>query len=406
MKIVNISKQEFDKSSFSHPLHSFYQTSMYGNLMKNYKYKVSYYGFLDEKTNTLLGVTMMLTKNLLLGYKYGYCPRGFLIDYNDEKLIDEITNELKIHFKPRNYIFIKIDPLIIKNKLSKTGDVLPSVYTSNLDIILTNKGYYYYDRKTLKPRFNGLLKVTGSSETIFKKLDSKTKEKITIAKSSGIEIFKGTNNDIEKFYALIKNKQKNNLKFYQNLSACYQNSFEIYFAKIKPYKYLENVKRLYNIEVQNYETISNDILEKKKLGLSYDEKIKIYKETEEKIEKYRLCINEAQELINNKVEEKVIATCAIILDKYWIEFLIEQEQKEYSKFNSLYLLKWYIIEKYAKQGAIYFDLNGLKGKFSDDNFYERNKTNLDFNTDITEYIGEFDLVLNENIYKIYKKINK
>ena len=158
MKIVKLTMQQFDYFSYNHHMHSFYQTSMYGNLMKNYKYKVSYYGFLDEKTNTLLGVTMMLTKNLLLGYKYGYCPRGFLIDYNDEKLIDEITNELKIHFTPRNYIFIKIDPLIIKNKLSKTGDVLPSVYTSNLDVILTNKGYYYYDKKTLKPRFNGLLK--------------------------------------------------------------------------------------------------------------------------------------------------------------------------------------------------------------------------------------------------------
>ena len=57
-----------------------------------------------------------------------------------------------------------------------------------------------------------------------------------------------------------------------------------------------------------------------------------------------------------------------------------------------------------KLGAIYFDLNAITGYFENNNkFKGLNEMKLGFGADVTEYIGEFDLVINKNIYNIHKK---
>ena len=47
------------------------------------------------------------------------------------------------------------------------------------------------------------------------------------------------------------------------------------------------------------------------------------------------------------------------------------------------------------------------GEFQEKNKYtELNETKLGYNTTITEYIGEFDIVLNSLSYNLYKSFNK
>ena len=41
-----------------------------------------------------------------------YAPRGYLLDFNDSKLLELFTNELKRYVKKSKGIFIKIDPYI------------------------------------------------------------------------------------------------------------------------------------------------------------------------------------------------------------------------------------------------------------------------------------------------------
>ena len=107
MKIVILTPEQFDNFSDNHPLHTYYQTSMYGNLMKKNGFKVEYYGFVDG-SNMLIGATLMLTKKLFFGHKYAYAPRGFLIDYDNKQLITELCRKLKRYLAKSNYVFLKI----------------------------------------------------------------------------------------------------------------------------------------------------------------------------------------------------------------------------------------------------------------------------------------------------------
>ena len=53
------------------------------------------------------------------------------------------------------------------------------------------------------------------------------------------------------------------------------------------------------------------------------------------------------------------------------------------------------------------NLNGIVGEFEQKNEYSGlNEMKLGFNSIVTEYVGEFDIVLNNFAYNLYKKINK
>lgn len=407
MKIVILTPTQFDNYSFNHPLHSFYQTSMYANLMKEYNYDIEYYGFADDNNN-LIGASLILTQKIAGNYKYGYAPRGFLINYDDKELIKELTIKFKSYFSKLKYVFLKIDPIVINNKRDRDGNIIPSLYSSDLIPYLCDIGYSYFGENkffgTLKPRWNAILKVTGTSTTIFKSFDDQVRNKIRKAQSRGVEIFQGTYDDMKMFYSFVAKKHYRKLEYYQNFSKCFGDRFELYFARLNSEEYLKNIKKLYELEISKNESLNSEIQEKSATG-KVSEKLMNSKLTSDKlINTYKSELAAASELFTTNPKGIVIGACAIILDRNGVELLIEGQNPKYGLYYPMYLLKWHVIGKYAKQGAVYFDLNAITGFFEEDNKYKGlNETKLGFGADVTEYIGEFDLVIKPQFYRFYCK---
>ena len=66
-----------------------------------------------------------------------------------------------------------------------------------------------------------------------------------------------------------------------------------------------------------------------------------------------------------------------------------------------------MIEDYHKERLKYINLNGVTEDFTSENEFKGvNDTKLGFNTIITEYVGEFDIILNNFNYKLYINLNK
>ena len=88
--------------------------------------------------------------------------------------------------------------------------------------------------------------------------------------------------------------------------------------------------------------------------------------------------------------------------------VIEGFNKKYKALNPNYLLKWQMIKDYRQKGYKYFNLNAVSGAFEDTaNDYEGlNEMKLGYGAVITEYIGEFDIILNGLTYNLYRSFNK
>ena len=93
MKVVKLNSQAFDKYVSSTSYNNYFQTSSYGNLINKFGLKEEYYGF--EENGQLVGALLLLSKPVFMRFKYGYSPRGIIIDYNDDKLVNTAIKELK-----------------------------------------------------------------------------------------------------------------------------------------------------------------------------------------------------------------------------------------------------------------------------------------------------------------------
>ena len=413
MKIVFLTPQQFDNFSYAHPMHTSYQTSNYGILMSKYGYDTTYYGFVDN-SNNLVGATLLLTTEFKRNKKYAYAPRGFLIDYDDKNAVRDVTNIFRNYLTTQDYVFLKIDPPVVNNKRDHDGNIIPSNYNGKIINILKELDYNYFgDNKffgTVKPRWNAILKITGSSKTIFNNFDRNTKNKIRKAISRGVEVIKGTPFDMEIFYAFVAKKHKRKLDYYKNYAEAFGNKFEIYFAKLDSVTYLRNIKQLYEKEYENNEKINN-LIQTAASNKNVSLKLSNSKITSNKLmDVYTKELQLATKLLEKNPNGIIIGTCAVIINPNGVELLIEGFNPNYSLYYPNYLLKWHVIEKYAKNGALYIDLNAITGYFEKNNKYRGlNEMKLGYNSDVTEYIGEFDLVLNKGQYKKFnnsKSFNK
>ena len=142
LTLKNIEKEKFDEFVKNHKTKShFLQTSAWGEFAKENKGVTPYYLGLTDQNNKILGTALLLQKKLPLNYCYFYCPRGFVIDYNNNELVKEMTNKLKEFAKNKKGIYVKIDPDIKLHNLDIDGNVIDGEDNHKLIEYLQSLGY-------------------------------------------------------------------------------------------------------------------------------------------------------------------------------------------------------------------------------------------------------------------------
>ena len=65
MKVVNLNESQFDNFAINHKYRNYYQSSMYGNLIKKFGYKIQYIGIIND-SNKLIGATLIMYKEVFM----------------------------------------------------------------------------------------------------------------------------------------------------------------------------------------------------------------------------------------------------------------------------------------------------------------------------------------------------
>ena len=105
---TNIEEKEFNSFVQNFPSTCFMQTSNWAKVKTSWEHDLV--GMYEN--DKLLCSAMILKRNLFLGKKLIYIPRGFAIDYSNEELLQCFVISLKKYAKENNAIDIKIDPYI------------------------------------------------------------------------------------------------------------------------------------------------------------------------------------------------------------------------------------------------------------------------------------------------------
>lgn len=388
MKIVSLNNNEFEEFANNHTLRNYCQTLNYAKVMVDKGYSHEFIGYKDD-SNNIVGASLILKKKIGTFAKFVYAPKGVLIDYYDTELVKKFMKDLCSYYKKRGYSFLKINPEIIIGEIKK--ETFNTTYNQNVNIIDTLKDFGFKRRREiypldfLYPRINPYINLKKYEETIEISDINET------ANRNGFSIEIGTKKDLDTLNEFINNKYNNDINYYKNILNNFGNNAELVLLKINYEECLINARERYHKELENNnyynELIQNDNSEASILGkMQSDKDLLKYKDE---------VVHATEGLKYNKI--KYVGGAIII--KYQNRISIIADGFEENVLYTKEYLYNYLINKY-KDNYEFIDLNGLASDNKETSkYYDFNKTKLQFNPTIYEFIGEFDIVLNEILFK-------
>ncbi len=393
MQLKELTLEEFQNFYDKHPLRNYCQTINYALVMGQFDYNYELIGLVDN--DHIYAASIILIKRVGLKSYFAYAPKGFLVDYTDEELFTKFIDLIKKYYSKKNCIFIKINPEIAVGELnSKSGNI---DYNNNYQInnILQKNGFINvgvnqdFD-ETLFPSFTGIvpLKDFGIS-----KVSKNTRNKVRKAIRMGLTSKIGDINDLK----IIK-------RFMPSLDDFYYEDFYNSFAKnnlvdvitvsIDPETYLSNIQRAFEKEQS-----INAKLAQRIINNNTNRNINKKMNSDRALLSYKNEIVAATNMLKENKPE-IIAGAIVVKDGSRVQIIASGFNKEYKRFVPNYYL-YYAILNYYKDEYLYADLNGISNNFSKDSKYHGlNRFKMGFNPKVYELIGEHDLILSPNNYRM------
>ena len=390
MKIEELESNEYEEYISKNKYTTFYQKEYWGKLKKDGGWNYKLVGM--KKNNKIVGATLLLFKNLPLGLKLFYSPRGFLIDYNDEELLKEFVLEIKEYVKKENGFILKIDPYVEYKTRDIDGNVVEGgVDNSKVVENLKKLGFKHYGfnkdiSKELQPRWMYVLDLKGKTEDeIFSNFSKHYRKTIRRTEKQGL---------------VVERISKDKLMDYKKIME-HTSSRRDFIDR--PYSYYEN---MYDKIGENL--IINVCYLDTNLGISKfkDEikKIEGYQDIKDyhlkDIEDYKKKI-ELYESYQKKYGDKIplAGTMSIVCGKEYLNLFGGAKEA-------------------LNLGCEIYNFYGISGNFEKENndMYGVYEFKRGFGGRVVELIGEFDLIISKpkyclynfmfKTYKIVKKIIK
>lgn len=407
MKIVTLSPDQFDKFASRHKYRNYFQSSKYGTLMTKYGYNIHYLGIVSD-TNKLIGATLLLYKQVFMSNKIAYAPRGILFNYDNEEYFLEAIKKIKQTLGKQGFMMLRMDPYVPLTIRDANGTIIN--FNNQGNNIIENieaSGFKYKGKNNFfeneKPRWESLVILNQNTEELFSNFDKRTRNKIRRGVNFGIEVEKDNEQNIDKLYEYIKNTSKKPKGYYKELCKVFGDNAEVYYAKINTEKYTLNSRIAYEKEIENNNSLSlaiqNTELDANKKNIILNKKM----ESDRLLDTYKSALVHATNLLKEHPNGLIIGG-ALIIKYNDAAFVIEEGiDQKYKGQDPEYVIKWKLIEDNTNMNLKYINLGAISGQFEGKNPYSSlNERKLGFNTTVTEYIGEFDIVLNNFTYNLYK----
>lgn len=406
METKEIDDKTLDEFVFNSNKSHFMQTSAWKDVSKNRGYIPHCLGLYEN--NNLKATALMLEKKIG-PYSTYYCPRGFICDYSDKKLLKNVIETLKTYTKKNHGLYFKINPDIIIAKLDGDANRIETYDTFGLiDFFKENggnfRGFTTKFTESSAPRFTFRVDVSQSEEDLFKNLHNTTKKILKDKSPYEVTITKNQEGALDDFYKVMKETSLRKKmfvesydyfkNFYENLKN--KNEADIYVASINS----NRLKEIFNNKLAAVDK-EIDTVNQRPDGPKKENKLKDLAQKRNKILKLKAEVDELK-------EERIVLSSIITAkfkDKVWTIHGGNSNQLLF--LNANYELYYHILLDSKKEGYTTVDFYGSEGKVNKDSqIYGIYLFKLRFGGDFVEFVGEFDFVTRPLANKIISNLLK
>lgn len=391
MQIREINKNELDNFLSTIP-HSLYQTEEYAKTMEKQGFNIKILG-LDENGNIIGSTILLISKKM--GFTYAFAPRGFVIDYNNFELVNKFTTEIKKYCKKNGIVAIKLNPRIIREINGNTNNNNYKEICANLSKLKYSHMGYNDFFESFKPRFEAIIEIK-AKEAMFNNIKKEYRTKIRSAIDNGVEIHKGTYNDLEYLYLQTEKKYPRDLLYFRYLYYFFSQNkkIDLFYAKLDCKKLLNKFRILY----VKQEKICSEI--DKAIKLNHSNKLTALKiEADNLLGKYHNQLSNATKMVQKNPEGIIIASALFIKESNEVYMIMDGFDKKYKRYNAKHLLIWEVLNYYKNYK--YLNLGGMTS-LKEDKYKGLNNFKMNFGSSCYEYVGDLELVCIPSKYFLLK----
>ncbi|MCT4545374.1 MAG: aminoacyltransferase [Vallitalea sp.] len=390
--VTHIDEKRFTDFNEKHPNGHALQSIEWGELKSIGEWTRELVGLEDDNGELIAGAMVLRRKLPVLSKFILYAPRGYVLDYNDIKLIKEFTEKIKQYAKKTKAIFVKIDPCIIYKERTIDGDIKEDgIDNTKLIESMKSMGYAHkgtnLDFEGIQPRFVFKLDIDKEKEKLLKSFHHKTRYNIRLAEKKDVEIYEGDLNDLKDFERIMRVTGARDgfitrpLKYFEDMYKTMekQGKMKLFMAKYNVIKALE------------------------KAEIDLDKEINSKKPNEDRIKKLQKEIPKMKDLAKQNKDGIVVSGAIILINGKKAWYLYGASDNLYRNIMPNYLLQWEMIKYSMDRGCTLYDFRGISGNLDPNHhLYGLYRFKKGFNGDFVEYIGEFDLVVNRFFYNLWE----
>ncbi|MEA2097672.1 MAG: peptidoglycan bridge formation glycyltransferase FemA/FemB family protein [Patescibacteria group bacterium] len=347
----------------------------------------------QELKNKLSAVALIVKYDLPFGRSYFYCPRGPVIDESriknqESRILDFLFSEIKKIAKKEKSLFLRFDPPIEMNDCWFYGP--ERLWNQNAKLLQKSstvpKGLWSQHNNLKKspseiqPRDTLFLDLTKSEEELLKEMKQKTRYNIRLAKRKELRI--------RNYESGITNQECFKEKFEEFWKLVEETSARDKFKSHNKNYYWKMLKNLGKMQKAPQPVRCGGAMEPTKL------QAKLY---------------------FAEYGNKIIATNIVLFFGEIAVYLHGASSNEYRNVMAPYLLQWQQILDAKKAGCKKYDFWGISSKSQIQSANWRTKFNnwsgitrfkKGFSGYEKNYIGAYDLILDNIGYPIYKIVHK
>ena len=403
MELRELTKKEFDNYAINHPLGSFQQTSAWGRFMEGDKFHAYYVGGFVKGHLTCASMFLSYERKKNKERIF-YAPRGFLIDYKNEGLLKEFTEEVKKFIVEKHGVFLKIDPYILVRDRDSEGNIIDGgVYNDFVEINLAHANFIKVNDK-IQPKWLSRINLKDKSiDDVFNNLSKKARQTVRRNERLGFKVRDFDFKDIDRFISII-NEESNRYNtivptktFYEDLKQAFDGNIqfkEVYFKK-------EEV-------INNIDNEINNVIKQKEIRIDnyhkshMTEEYFINKELEDEEEIKRL--ENLKEYFSKCSDDVSMGIYMFITTSNEVVALNGGIVDEYNKLDASYTLHYEMIKYAIDNGYKYYNLYEI-GDITNPNNRLKNSFNYkkNFGGEVVELVGEYDLVINPKYTDMARK---
>lgn len=411
MKLVNVEEDVFDELYQNVKDHNFWQSLQMADFEKKRGWNVHYLNVVEKDTS--LGCVLLISRPVILGYSFFYCARGGLIDYEDERIVNDFLDSLKQYCKQHKCFYLQCVPYWEYQKHDMDGNVMEntqksSIFNAYIQNGFSHAGFTVGSDNHHEPRWISVLDLDKDKDEMLKSFDRQTRQNIMNTMKTGIQIERLQRNELYRLHDMVAHTGDRrhflnpDLEYYESFMDSFQDSMQAYCAYLDTNAYrkrFEEQKQQLFLEKEHILSLIEESPSKK----NYSKLLNC----ENKIKACQKRIDEAIELQKTYGDRIDLASAMFVLNDYEIVYLFSGSNEEFKHFKAAYALQWHMIQYGIDHHISRYNFYGISGVFdANDPEYGVYLFKKGFGANVLELPGEFTWIAKPILYSLYQGLKK